>query len=92
MKDPTNRPDSTATRRLLVTLTITFAVATVMAGVALNHRPSHAAAAPTSPGVTTAVPAGIASPSAALPDPSVPDAYEAFRQGVSQVSEQMATF
>jgi hypothetical protein len=92
MKDPTNRPDSTAPRRLLVTLTITFAAATVMAGVALNHRPSHVGAAPTSSALTITVPAGTGSPSAALSDPSVPDAYEAFRQGVSQLSESMTTF
>jgi len=87
MKNPRNRPDDGATRRWFVTLTI---AATFTAGVALNHRLSHAGA--TSRALTSAAPAFVGTPTATLSDRSVPDPYEAFRQGVSEVSESIATF
>jgi len=92
MKNPRNRPDRGATRRWFVTLTIMCAAATVTAGVGLNHRLSQAGAVPTSRPLTSAAPAFVGTPTATLSDPSVPDPYEAFRQGVSEVSEPIATF
>ncbi|HEY4958907.1 MAG TPA: hypothetical protein VII31_13925 [Caldimonas sp.] len=92
MKDPTIRPDRGAARRLLVTLTITFAAATVMAGVALNHRPSQVAAAPAARALTTAAPALADFPKATLSDPSVPGASEALGHGAEEAREPTATF
>ncbi len=92
MQDPGHRHGSGGPRRLLITLAITFAAATVTAGVVLNQPHPQAAAAPAPHALKMLGRAHAELPQASMSDPSVPGALEALERSADGSREPTATF